>query len=64
MSIVPHRNLDYIGATPDGFVIMQNPITPDFNVKERLLEIKCPTTRVIHPFSNSMYNICKYDYAA
>lgn len=58
MSIVPHRTIPYIGATPDGFVI-------DKDVRlYKLLEIKCPSKRIINPFGKSVFDICPYIYLA
>ena len=57
VSIVPHNTYSYIGATPDGFSIVDGK-------EPRLLEIKCPTRRKIPQFSSNIFNICPYHYLA
>ena len=61
MSIVPHKYHDFIGATPDGFVIIKN---KNGIFEEKLLEIKCPTKRIINPIGKNIFEICPYNYLA
>jgi len=44
MSIVPHPYIDCVGSTPDGFSIIKDQKN---NYVCKLLEIKCPSKRVI-----------------
>ncbi len=64
ISIVPHEIHKFIGATPDGFVIQNIGDNKKPKYLPKLLEIKCPSTRTINPFSANIFEIIPYHYMA
>ena len=59
MSIVPHPYIECVGSTPDGFSIVKDKKN---NYVCKLLEIKCPSKRVIKRSGKIFWDVIPYDY--